>query len=97
MNHTPPKVIFLVVICITFVTIGALALGAWLTSKGYQGGELLLGTGGTGLGGLIGLLSSTRSQSPDPVPTTVVSSPANPVQTNVTNPTTDPVHTDTQK
>lgn len=56
-----PKVVYLVVMCITLVSMSAGAAGAWLTSKGYQGGELLIGTCGTGLGGLIALLSSTRS------------------------------------
>lgn len=62
--NSNPKIVSLVVLCITFVTVASLALGAWLTSKGYQGGEIMLTTGASGLGGLIAMLSSTRSSTP---------------------------------
>lgn len=72
-----PKVVHLIVLCITVITALGLCLGAWLTSKGYQGGEILLTTGASGLGGLIALLSSTRGNGPADV--------------HVNNPPSDPV------
>lgn len=80
-----PKIVYLVVICITFVTVVAVGGGAWLTAKGYQGGELLLSMAGTGLGGLIAMLSSTRS--------TPSGSTTDPLKTEVTNTTANPVNT----
>lgn len=80
-----PKIVYLVVICITVLSMAAGATGAWLTAKGYQGGELLIGTCGTGLGGLIAMLSSTR--------TSATGTPADPVQTTVVNPPSNPVNT----
>lgn len=76
--NSNPKIVFLVVICITLVTLSAFTLGAWLTAKGYQGGELLLSAGGTGLGGLIAMLSSTHSATP------TVSNDAPPIVTTTT-------------
>lgn len=81
--NSNPKIVVTVVMCITFVTVAALALGAWLTSKGYQGGEIMLTTGASGLGGLIAMLSSTRASTPTDV--NVTNPPTNPVQTQETH------------
>lgn len=53
-----------VVYCITGLSVVSGLLGAVLLYKGFQGGELLVGSLGTGLGGLIGVLSSPRQQPP---------------------------------
>jgi hypothetical protein len=83
-----PRIVYLVVICITVLSMAAGACGAWLVSKGYQGGELMIGTCGTGLGGLIAMLSSTRTtpagSTSDPLKTEVTNTDKNPVQTQET-------------
>lgn len=91
MNQANNRVVYLVVICITFVSMAAGACGAWLVAKGYQGGEILLTTMGTGLGGLIALLSSTGPrQSPpppaEPTPVQIAQPPANPVPVQEVHP-----------
>jgi hypothetical protein len=63
-DHTP-----LVVVCITIVTLVFGILGAWLIIKGFQAGEILTTTAGTGLGGLCGLVGSKMLTRPNTVST----------------------------
>lgn len=81
------KPIQLIVVCITIITLTCLFLGAWLAHTGgpsaLQSG-ILFSAGGTGLGGMIALLSSTR-HTPDgdeePTKVEVTNSKENPAQT----------------
>lgn len=52
----------LIVSTIGILSAGALALGAWLIFKGYQTGELLIQTGGSGVTGLLGFLGGKATQ-----------------------------------
>lgn len=69
----------LIIFCLTFTSVVALALGAFLCSRGYQGAELYAGAGISGIGALGALLSKTDRQSTQDV--TVTNPPTQPIPT----------------
>lgn len=66
---TSPHVRF-VVGCITLISLICVLTGSLLLLAGYQSGELLVSAAGTGLGGLIGMISM-RGQTPTEPPQSV--------------------------
>lgn len=76
----------LIVSVIGVLSAGALALGAWLIVRGYQTGELLIQTGGSGVTGLLGFLGGkAMGMAMQPPPDITVT--GNPPRVEVAQPT----------
>lgn len=62
------------VLCVTFLGLIFAVIGGYLLLKGFQSGELFVGGATTGLGGLLGIISSPRQQ-PQPPDVTISGQP----------------------
>lgn len=88
MNQEPPSDnIRLAIICIASLSALFAVLGAFLLWKGYSGGDVLVSTAGTSVGGLVGMLSMRqRQEMPHPQKPNEPNPPNQPNPPNEPNP-----------